>query len=340
MRKGFNPNKNKKTSELDYFHQVIIPVYIPSNIGYFKESLDILKLTIQSLLNTSHEKTFVTIVNNGSNQEVYIYLESLLISNKIHEVIHTTNIGKINAILKGIAGHNFPLITISDADVLFLNNWQKETYAVFEAFPKTGFVSPCPIPKLVKYYTYNIIVDTLFSKQVKFTKVKNSDALSSFAKSIGNPNFYNQHHLDQYLTINNNKFKAVIGGGHFVGTYRSDVFKDINQRYSEFSLGGTSEIDFLDKPIVENGFWRLSTNDNYVYHMGNTLEGWFDKIVIEKKIASDFKKNEMPNLEPVKNIKIINWIKNRIFHLFISREIIWKKYLKFKGLNKNAANNY
>ena len=43
MRIGFNPNKDKKLIKSDDFHQVIIPVYIPNNKGYFKDSFIILK---------------------------------------------------------------------------------------------------------------------------------------------------------------------------------------------------------------------------------------------------------------------------------------------------------
>ena len=35
MRIGFNPNKDKLQSILEYTHQVIIPVYIPNEEGYF-----------------------------------------------------------------------------------------------------------------------------------------------------------------------------------------------------------------------------------------------------------------------------------------------------------------
>ena len=162
MRIGFNPQKDKEQAPNDFFHQVVIPVYIPNQEGYFKDSFAILKLCLESLFKTIHEKTFVTIVNNGSDISVANYLDLLLKENKIQELIHTENIGKLNAILKGFAGHNIELVTISDADVLFLANWQRETYQVFESFPKAGSVSPCPNSRLLKYYTANILFDKLF----------------------------------------------------------------------------------------------------------------------------------------------------------------------------------
>jgi len=39
MRIGFNPHKDKIQEVSEYVHQVIIPVYIPNQEGYFKDSL-------------------------------------------------------------------------------------------------------------------------------------------------------------------------------------------------------------------------------------------------------------------------------------------------------------
>ena len=113
MRVGFNPNKDKVLSKSDYNHQVIVPVYIPHQNDYFKDSFQILQFCLESLFKTCHDKTYITIVNNGSCEEVIIYLNQLHQENKIHEIIHTTTIGKLNAILKGLTGNKFELITAS-----------------------------------------------------------------------------------------------------------------------------------------------------------------------------------------------------------------------------------
>ena len=66
MRIGDNPKKEKAIEQSEYFHQVVIPVYIPHFEGYYKESFLVFKACLDSLFQTSHSKTFVTIVNNGS----------------------------------------------------------------------------------------------------------------------------------------------------------------------------------------------------------------------------------------------------------------------------------
>ncbi|TRX41249.1 glycosyltransferase [Flavobacterium restrictum] len=339
MREGYNPNKDKNIHKTDCFHQVIIPVYIPNQEGYFKDSFKILDYCLQSLFKTSHQHTYFTIVNNGSCTEVITYLDTLLQQKKIHELIHTTNIGKLNAVLKGIVGQRFQLVTITDADVLFLNNWQKKTYEVFEAFPKAGAVCPTPSSKSFNDKTYNILFEKLFSKNLYFTDVLDQDALRAFAHSIGNDNFYKKAHLQKYLVVANGKVKAVVGAGHFVTTYRFEVFKKITVTYSEFALGGLSENLLLDNPVVKNGLWRLSTQANCAYHLGNVLESWMSEVM--DTIEYDLK---MPLFNFPKEIKSENkcflWIKNDLFAIIFYRKAIRRWFLQYKGLSKNEANDY
>ena len=339
MRIGFNPNKDKLQEPNDFYHQVIIPVHIPNNQGYFKDSFKILKYCLESLFKTSHSKTYFAIVNNGSSIEVVNYLDELYRQGKIQELIHTSAIGKLNAILKGLAGHNFDLVTISDADVLFLKNWQKETYDVFEKFPKTGAVCPTPSSKSLKSNTFNIWFDLLFSKSLRFTKVKNPVALKAFASSVGNPDMYNEHHLEKYLTVSNGDFKAVVGAGHFVTTYRREVFEKKDIKYSNFILGGGSEDKLLDFPVIQKGMWRLSTEDNFAYHLGNVEEQWMRES-LEKIKPNDFFLELPTNMPDIKYSKAAFIVKSILFKKIITRKKIWYYCLRLKGLSREAVIKY
>ena len=339
MRIGFNPNKDKTLVKSEYNHQVIVPVYIPNQEGYFKDSFQILQFCLESLFKTSHSKTYFTIVNNGSCEVVTHYLNALSSDGKIQEIIHTTAIGKLNAILKGLTGHSFKLITITDADVLFVNDWQKAAYQVFKAFPKVGVVCTTPSSKSFNDKTFNIYFDNFFSANFQFTTVHDSVALKRFAISVGNPGFYNETHLSKYLTVSKNGIAAVVGAGHFVGTYRGSVFSDLGITSTYYSLGGSSETELLDVRVINKGYWRLSTLGNYTYHMGNTVEPWmndkFDALSIEINQV-EFKVH--PDLN--KPSAILFWIKNKLLEKLFYRKSIRRLFLKNKGLTKQEAKNY
>lgn len=338
MRIGSNPNKDKPIEEIAYSHQVIIPVYIPNQEGYFKDSFRILKCCVDSLIKTTHSKTFVTIVNNGSCNEVKEYITDLYKNNKIQEVIHSDNIGKLNAILKGLVGHNIALVTIADCDVLFLDNWQKETVAVYNNFPKAGVVGI--VPQIKTFYSGcgNLIFDTLFSKNVVFTKVVNPIALLKFYKSLGWDDNYNRAHLAWNLTIESNSTKAIIGSGHFVATYRRELFSNL-KTFLSFKLGGNSELYFDELPI-KKGLWRLTTLDNYAYHMGNVYEDWMENETHNQGKTTNQITNLKHSVSDKNSNRILYLFENKIFIRFLRIKFARNIFYKLKGLPSNEVRDY
>ncbi|MBF7090623.1 glycosyltransferase family 2 protein [Flavobacterium sp. ALJ2] len=336
MRVGYNPFKDQKNDESKYIHQIIIPVYIPNQRDYFKDSFAILKLCLDSLFATIHKRTFITIVNNGSDTIIGDYLISLLNKDKIQELIHTENIGKLNSILKGLAGNNIELVTISDYDVMFLPQWQVETVKVFTHIPNAGVVGIVPQFKMYEHYCWNVIFDNFFNKKLKFIPVKNSEALIRFYDSLGWDRNYNQDHLQYVLGLELNlDLKVLIGSGHFVSTYKKDMFEELVS-YIGFKMGGNSE-GYLDQLLLKKNYWRLTTYDNYAYHMGNTFEDWMTVPFVERKMNEDLETNFSKN-KKISNI--LYFIKNKLFRKLISIKWIVRLFLKWKKLPQHMIKRY
>ncbi len=335
MRIGNNPRKSTATISTEFFHQVIVPVYIPNLEDYYSQSFQILRICMDTLIASSHDKTFFTIVNNGSCEEVSHYLDQLYNKGQIHELIHTANIGKVNAIYKGLTGHSFPLLTISDADVLFLNGWQKATYAVLEAIPQSGAVCTTPLSRNIKYLTSNIFFDCFFSKSLRFTDVKNPIAMQQFTASIGKEKFLRQSHLEKYLTVTKNGVRAVVGAGHYVCTYRGEIFAKNCFSHSEEFMGKTVR-QHLDLPVLKKNYWRLSTEENYTYHMGNGIEDWMLEITAQKNTDN----LQKPKLQKRNASSFSFWIKTTVFSKIIYVPFLLRKFLWYKGLPLKVANHY
>ncbi|MDP3353991.1 MAG: glycosyltransferase family A protein [Flavobacteriaceae bacterium] len=338
MRIGNNPNKDKKQNPSEYNHQVIIPVYIPNEEGYFKDSFKIFQICLESLVNTVHSKTFITVVNNGSCPEIFSYLNKALVQKKIHEVIHTENIGKLNAILKGLAGNEIKLVTITDADILFLPNWQSETIRIFNSFPKAGVVGLIPQFKLFGSCCGNLIFDNFFSNKLKFTDVINTNALIKYYESIGWERNYNQNYLLKNLTITSNSYSAIVGSGHVVATYHKCLFKNMTS-FINAQLGANSE-SYLDEAPLKKGLWRLTTQDNFAYHLGNLIEPWMEEeINSSNKIALE--NGQLNSYIRVNKITKLNYfIKTRLFVKVFSNKFFRKLFYKYKGLPKEMIDHY
>jgi hypothetical protein len=338
MRVGSNPHKDIAIKETPYNHQIIIPVYIPNQEGYFKDNFKIFQLCIESVFKTINDKTFITIVNNGSSNEVVNYLDTLFSNKKIHELIHTENIGKLNAILKGLSGNNIELVTIADSDVMFLENWQNETVTIFNSFPKAGVVGLVPQFRTFGYFCGNILLENLFSKKLKFSPIKNVEALKKFYFSIGWGEDYNKDYLKLMLTIESNSQTAVVGSGHFVATYKKEIFKEISS-YIGYKLGGESE-RYLDELLLKFGLWRLTTNDNFAYHMGNVYEEWMSETL------NSFKNEPVGILSLTNRIslktesKILFYIKNVLFIKFFNKRKYRRIFYNFKGMPNKMIQKY
>jgi hypothetical protein len=335
MRIGNNPHKDKVIPKSGCLHQVVIPVFIPHLEGYFKDSFQILQLCLQSLLKTIHDKTYIAVVNNGSCKVVLDYLDQLYHEGQIQELIHTENIGKLNAVLKGLAGNNIELVTIADADVLFLDNWQFETTKIFRALPKAGVVGVVPQFNMFKSKSGNIIFDNLFNENLKFIPIQSPEGLVRFYDSIGWDRSYNKDYLQYGLGLVQNEVKVFVGSGHFVATYKKGMFQEMKS-YLGYKLGGDSE-SYLDTLPLKYDYWRVTTEDNYAYHMGNVLEDWMSEIKQDKnnrtEIDSGFKQRK-------RAYAFVVVLKNKIFSSFLGSEFICRLFYRWKKLPKTMIENY
>ena len=284
MRIGINPEKENKNLVIENYHRIIIPVYIPHFEGYFEESFEVFKLCIESLLKTIHKKTRITIYNNNCHYLVKDFIDKQFEKTiYIDQVFHSKeNLGKINAILSASKGNLEPLITITDADVLFKQGWQAAVEDVFCHFPEAGMVSPVPSSKALTNQTSSTWFYGFFKGKLEFKPVLDPDAMHKFDLSLGNKELmYKPIHLEKYLVLKNknNLGKAVVGCGHFVATLKRDVFDKGTNEPAFIKIVGGIEAKFIDEPNDNLGYLRLATKENHAYHMGNKKEQWMHDIV-------------------------------------------------------------
>ena len=336
MRKGFNPEKGNKDIHIENYHRVIIPVYIPHFEGYFEDSFEIFKLCIQSLLKTVHKKTRITIYNNNCHLLVKEFIDEQFEKNSlIDQVFHSKeNLGKINAILAASKGNLEPLITITDADVLFEKGWQSAVEEVFVNFPEAGMVSPVPISKVLSNYTSSTWFYGFFKGKLKFEDVLNPQAMHKFDLSLGNKeSLYKPIHLEKYLVLKNRKKSgaAVVGCGHFVATLKRAVFDLGTSEPALIKIVGGVEAKFIDKPNDDLGYLRLATKENYAFHMGNKIENWMFDIVSNLKQET----SEGVDIKKIKDEKIGSLSRKvgRLCLILISKKTTRKFILKRLGLS-------
>jgi len=280
MRIGMNPQKEEKKITLQTYHRVIVVVYIPELTGYYQNILQVFRLCLNSLITTKNDQCVITVVNNASCKEVFDFLDKNFSNGEIDCVIHhKENIGKIDAIIGAARGVREPLITMTDTDILFKNGWQENIEEVFKRIKNVGSVSPMSDRKSVNYGTSSTLKDILLHK-VKFRYMPIPENFEDHNKILESFNRKQEETNDKmWPVIEKNGVKAILGSGHQVLTIRREILFTTVPSDPCFTLvGGTSEYDYVDEPINRAGGMRLSTYNNFAYHMGNAVEPWMFEV--------------------------------------------------------------
>lgn len=271
MRVGINPAKLNSKIEKKYHHRIIIPVFVPNFEGYFQHLFEVIKVCVESAFLTQHGRSAITVVDNASCPEVKSWLEEKFKSGQIETLItHAENIGKVDAIVGAARSCREDLITLTDCDILFKNNWQEEVESLFLNFEKTGSVAPFPVARHLYYHTSSTLKSVIRKElDFSFQPTQEDDLISEVYGSYG-WNYVKEY--DGLLPIVSSKgHEAVIGSGHQVITIRREVFFHMPLNPSFIKIGSNSEQIWIDEPINNFGYWRLSTVKNWVSHMGNNL---------------------------------------------------------------------
>ena len=271
-RIGVNPAKQAGQFPEYTGHRIIIPVYIPHLSDYFEHMLEIVDLSFQSLQKTISDNDAVTIINNGCCQEAVDRLMEYQEQGWIDQfIINQSNRGKIDALLSAARGCYEDFITFADCDAFFYPGWLQAVMQIFEAFPEAGWVSTQPAPDTTRLNTASTISEALFKGILRKRQVEATEDLNRFGESIGRPDMYRSRTNEYYLIVQRRNVTAVVGGNHFTFTIRRDVLSKIPYRPS---LKFIAEEEVFGQPFDKAGYWRLSTPELHIQHMGNTPEGW------------------------------------------------------------------
>ncbi len=299
MRSGKNPQKDDYRVNLRTNHRVIMVIYIPELSGYYEKMYEVLKVSVRSLIKTLPITSAITLVDNGSCETVRNFLIDLYNQNKIEALtLLRENIGKIDAQIGAARAAREPLLTLTDCDILFKENWVEETIKVFEKFENVGSVAPYPSRRSLTYFTFSTLKSIFLGiNRLKFQSVpENFFDYNIFLKSINWKNETNENAL--WPVIDKKGYKAIVGSDHQILTLRSSILFDFSPHQPSFiKVGNKSENTYIDLPIDKSGGLRLSTYAYNAHHMGNELESWMLDVVDR---LNDNNETLLLNIEPLK----------------------------------------
>jgi glycosyltransferase involved in cell wall biosynthesis len=313
MRVGQNPARFVEKVAQPAEITVAVVNCIPFLSGYYEQSLDVLKVVVESL-NATRESDHpydVLFFDNHSCGEVRAYLKEASDQGKIqYLVLSESNIGKIGAWNHMFGAAQGKYIVFSDGDIEFRPGWLSASLDLFETFPNVGMVTarPLPTPKEFSTATYGWALREKVLEEGPFlSREINAEHARSLGIKIkaGSANF--RGHVMSRVTFGGKV--AYVGAAHFQFMARRDVLQKVVPIPSDQPMRGERTLDIA---INQAGLLRLTTVEPLVAHMGNCPP--VSGEVFESGPGNKSLLKRFLHLSGIR--KVLLWINNQIFRLY------------------------
>ncbi|MCJ7435819.1 MAG: glycosyltransferase family 2 protein [Anaerolineales bacterium] len=326
MRKGQNPAKFVKDVPRPERITVALLNYIPFLSGFYAETLDVLKVSLESMRVDAGLPFDLMVFDNGSCPEVCDFLIKEKDERRIqYLILSEKNMGKGGAWNVMLIGAPGEIIAYTDSDVLFSPKWLSRSVEILETFPNVGMVTARPFRTPPEFYesTLKWARDNATLDEGQFISW---ETFLEFNLSLGQTEEENKkvyaETKDWRITFRPERgpegaqSKGVIayaGASHWQFT----AYKSTLQGFLPFDMDKPmGQVRQLDKRMNDAGLLRLMVSDPLAMNMSNTL-GYLRGELIggEKKKSVSFGKHVL-ELGLVK--KILLAIYNKIFGWYYS----------------------
>lgn len=276
MRIGQNPAKS-----IDYVPQparvtVALITYIPFLSGYYAQSLEVLKLCLQSLAQDASVPFDLMVFDNASCLEVRNYLLDCQTNGQIqYLVLSDKNVGKgggWNFIFQAAPGET---VAYADSDILFRPGWLSESLAILEAFPQAGMVTARPMRSPEAYYTTTLEWAQQYGGAKGGVELEQGNFIpwEVYLEHVTSLGTSEEQARQWYESRSDWRVKslgvsAIIGAAHFQFTVRKAAIRPFLPFHMDRPMG---QVRTLDEQMNQAGLLRLSTCQPLVKHLGNTL---------------------------------------------------------------------
>ena len=332
MRKGQNPAKFVKDVARPQRITAALLNYIPFLSGFYTETLDVLKVCMESMRKEAGLPFDLMVFDNGSCLEVRDYLIKEKEEGRIqYLILAEKNMGKGGAWNVMLAGAPGEIIAYTDSDVLFSPKWLSRSVEILETFPNVGMVTARPFRTPPEF-----LESTLkWAREAERATLEEGQFIPwerflEFNLSLGqmeeeNKKVY-QETKDWRITyrperspdgVQSKDIVAFAGASHWQFT----AYKSTLQQFLPFDMDKPmGQVRQLDKRMNDAGLLRLMVSDPLAMNMSNTLgylrgelgkESGKDK---SKKVRSW--KRSVLEIGPVKKMLLAAY--NKIFTWYYS----------------------
>jgi glycosyltransferase involved in cell wall biosynthesis len=283
MRKGQNPAKFAKDVARPERITVALLNYIPFLSGFYAQTLDVLKVCMESMRKDAGLPFDLMVFDNGSCAEVREFLVQEKEEGRIqYLILSEKNMGKGGAWNVMLAGAPGEIIAYTDSDVLFYPGWLKKSVELLETYPNVGMVTARPFRTPEEFLKQSIAwAQNTPDVELEQGHLLPYDWFYEFSTTLG----FSDEELKQiYDTTRDHRvayhgLPAYLGASHWQFT----CYKSVIQQFLPFAMDKPmGQVRQLDERMDKAGYLRLMPAERYAQNMSNTLPARLSSSIVSK----------------------------------------------------------